>query len=302
MPHLTVIDVDRSTAWYVKAFGMNVRLRLPDHDQPAVHAELTWQDMVIMLGKSGSSGCPAQVPAVSGVTSPTSLYLYCDDVDALYQRAISAGAKSQALPTQMFWGDRICTLADPDGHVWTFATQTAELNSSKLPVTQTIEPTKPSPKHRNVTVQNLPDLRVFYDRKLGAYTPKALASFFKDFVNNVQKLHLVTSQCMLIGICQDDPRTVEDENCRYDAAVTVGDDIACPPNLKEQIIPGGDYAVVLHKGSYDQLAETWQWIGEEAFMSLGRECRDQPPFENYLNSPDDVFEDELLTEIWIPLY
>ncbi|MFG0249403.1 MAG: GyrI-like domain-containing protein [Phycisphaeraceae bacterium JB051] len=35
---------------------------------------------------------------------------------------------------------------------------------------------------------------------------------------------------------------------------------------------------------------------------MGRECRDQPPFECYLNNPDEVFPEDLLTEIWIPLY
>lgn len=299
MPHLTVADVDASASWYEKAFGMMIRLRLPQDGQPAIHVELVWHDMVIMLGKSGAPGCPAQVPAVSGVTSPTSLYLYCEDVDAIYQDALAAGAKSQAKPMQMFWGDRICTITDPDGHAWTFATKTSEPDSPK----STDEPeAKAEREHRSVTLQTMPDLRVIYDRQLGPYTPKKLEPFFKSFANMVQTLGLKTPQSMLIGICQDDPRAVADENCRYDAAVTVEDDIPCPDGLKEQIIPGGDYAVILHKGSYEQLAATWQWIGEVAFTSLGRECRDQAPFENYLNSPEDVFEDELLTEIWIPLY
>jgi AraC family transcriptional regulator len=69
----------------------------------------------------------------------------------------------------------------------------------------------------------------------------------------------------------------------------------------EQVLPGGDYAVILHKGPYDNLQDTWQWIGEIAFPNLNRECRDQPPFECYLNSPADTAPDELLTEIYIPL-
>ena len=67
-------------------------------------------------------------------------------------------------------------------------------------------------------------------------------------------------------------------------------------------MPGGDYAIIVHKGPYEGLAETWQWIGEVAFHNLGRECRDQPPFENYLNNPADTAPEDLLTEICIPLY
>jgi DNA gyrase inhibitor GyrI/uncharacterized glyoxalase superfamily protein PhnB len=301
MPHLTVRDVNIAVQWYEQVFGMCCRLRIPENEP--VHAELVWQDMVIMLAKAGEIGMP-QAPVNSGVASPVGLYLYCEDVDAMHERAVKAGARIQMQLQDMFWGDRMFTLIDLEGHVWSFATKVGEFDPTKMPSPQQIEQgqTPPPREHQSMTVRTMPDLRVFYARKIGPYSPAELGPFFKLFIKRVLQHNLFTPYCMVIGICQDDPRDTDDKDCRYDAGITVNADLPCPEGLHEQILPGGDYAVVLHKGPYDKLAETWQWIGEVAFPSIGRECRDQPPFECYLNSPEDVFPDELLTEIWIPLY
>ena len=304
MPHVTVRDVPVAVRWYEQTFGMCCRLRIPE-DEP-VHAELVWQDMVILLAKAGDIGTP-QAPVTSGVASPMGLYLYCDDVDAMHDRAVKAGATIQMDLEDRFWGDRMFTLRDPEGHVWSFATKVGEFDASKIPTPEKMQeaeeqPTATPREHQSMTIRTMPDLRVFYARKVGPCSPAELGPFFKFFLKVASKHDLFTPNCMVIGICQDDPRDTLDEQCRYDAGVTVDDQRPCPDGLQEQVLPGGDYAVVLHKGPYDKLAQTWQWIGEQAFPSIGRECRDQPPFECYLNNPDDVFPEELLTEIWIPLY
>jgi uncharacterized glyoxalase superfamily protein PhnB len=77
--------------------------------------------MVIMFGPECSAS-PSKAPATTGVPSPVSLYVYCNDVDALFARATAAGAKAEQPPQDMFWGDRFCRLQDPDGHSWYFAT------------------------------------------------------------------------------------------------------------------------------------------------------------------------------------
>ncbi|HAI12688.1 MAG TPA: hypothetical protein DCM28_13355 [Phycisphaerales bacterium] len=302
MPHLVVTDVKQAMDWYEQVFGMTCRMAIPP--QAPVHAELVWQDMVIMIGQAGGTN-PSKSPVASGVACPMGLYLYCEDVDALYKRALEHGAKSQLEPVEMFWGDRMCTVKDPQGYDWTFATKVGEFDPSKMPTPEQmhaeIEPAT-KPVHRSVTVKTLPDLRVIYDRHIGAYTPSNLGPFYKQFMSKVGQLGLMDSQSMVIGICQDDPRDTPDDQCRFDAGVTVNSDHPCPDGLQEQVMPGGDYAIIVHKGPYEGLAETWQWIGEVAFHNLGRECRDQPPFENYLNNPADTAPEDLLTEICIPLY
>lgn len=297
MPHLIVGDVVEASRWYEQAFGMTTRLVIPDNDP--VHAEMVWQDAVIMLGKAGTGSSP-QPPAISGVACPVGLYLYCDDVDAMYARAVEAGAKIKAPLEDMFWGDRMFTLKDPQGHIWTFATKVAEFDPGKMPAHEAPPPPLPR-EHQSLTVETLPDLRVLFDRHIGAYLPQNLGSFFCQFMSKVQQHDLMRPNSMVLGICQDDPRDTPEDQCRYDAGITADVHMPCPEGLMEQILPGGDYAIVLHKGPYDTLPETWQWIGEVAFPSLGRECRDQPPFERYLNSPADTPPDELLTEICIPL-
>jgi len=52
---------------------------------------------------------------------------------ALYKRATAAGAVSKSPPQEMFWGDRVCQLTDPDGHSWTFATNVGDFDPSKAP-------------------------------------------------------------------------------------------------------------------------------------------------------------------------
>ena len=58
--------------------------------------------------------------------SPVSLFVYCEDVDALCKQAQAAGATVAMPPADMFWGDRMCSLIDPDGHTWNFSTHTGK--------------------------------------------------------------------------------------------------------------------------------------------------------------------------------
>ena len=55
-------------------------------------------------------------PGRPAVGSITHIFLYVPDVDAAFDRAVKAGAKSVMAPTDMFWGDRFGSLVDPFGH------------------------------------------------------------------------------------------------------------------------------------------------------------------------------------------
>jgi uncharacterized glyoxalase superfamily protein PhnB len=134
-PYLVVKDADAALDFYQRAFGFEKRLAMPGPDGRTKHAEMTWQDALIMFGPEGTGpdGCPTRTPVTSGVASPMGLYLYCNDVDALFKRATAAGAKGDAPPQDMFWGDRICKLTDLDGYSWCFATNVADFDPSKAP-------------------------------------------------------------------------------------------------------------------------------------------------------------------------
>lgn len=132
-PCLTVRDIDRAIEFCEKAFGFTRENVIPGPNGKTAHGEVRYRDIAIMFGQEGAVGCTAKTPASSGVEPPMGLYVYVDSVDVLYQRATKAGATSVQAPQDMFWGDRICTLKDPDGYQWNFATNVAEFDASKMP-------------------------------------------------------------------------------------------------------------------------------------------------------------------------
>jgi uncharacterized glyoxalase superfamily protein PhnB len=133
-PHLTVRDADAALNFYQRAFGFEKRMAFAGADGRLKHVEVGWKEAVIMFAPQGeASGCPSRSPATSGVAAPVALYLYCDDVDALFARATAAGAKPVEPPRVMFWGDRVCTLLDLDGYPWSFATNVADFDPAKVP-------------------------------------------------------------------------------------------------------------------------------------------------------------------------
>jgi uncharacterized glyoxalase superfamily protein PhnB len=72
-----------------------------------------------MLGdENPQMGCKG--PASLG-GSPVSFYVYVENVDAAFKRAVDAGAKSTMPLAEMFWGDRTGQVEDPFGHKWMLA-------------------------------------------------------------------------------------------------------------------------------------------------------------------------------------
>jgi uncharacterized glyoxalase superfamily protein PhnB len=87
---------------------------------------MKYKDQLLMCGKQGCYGSTTKSPLTSGVECPITLYLYCEDVDKFYKEALSKGALSLAEPENMFWGDRMCRLKDPENYIWSFATHMGE--------------------------------------------------------------------------------------------------------------------------------------------------------------------------------
>jgi PhnB protein len=134
IPYLVVKDADAAIDFYQRAFGFEKRMAMPGPDGRTGHVEMVWHDTMIMFGpECASAEWPHKPPVTSGITSPITLYVYCEDVDALFTRATKAGAKGIKPHQDMFYGDRVCTLQDPDGYWWNFATNVADFDPSKAP-------------------------------------------------------------------------------------------------------------------------------------------------------------------------
>ena len=100
------------------AFGGKELMRHAEQDM-ILHAKVQIGDSVIELGESRGPSQPM----------PTAIYLYVDDVDATYERALKAGGVSMLAPTDQDYGDRNAWVKDPFENVWYIAAGKAQLRS-----------------------------------------------------------------------------------------------------------------------------------------------------------------------------
>ena len=133
-PCLTVRSVEAALAFYENAFGFARGTAIPGPDGKLQHADMTYQGQTaLMLGPEGGMGGTCKAPATSKVEPGFTLYVYCDDVDAQFRQAKAAGASVKSEPADMFWGDRMFTVHDPDGYSWSFAMNVADFDPAKVP-------------------------------------------------------------------------------------------------------------------------------------------------------------------------
>jgi AraC family transcriptional regulator len=119
------------------------------------------------------------------------------------------------------------------------------------------------------------------------------------------------STCM--GFVPDTPQGQDDRQCRYVAAVLFGHavpaqqgecivpDLPLTGSLAWQPIKPGRFAVFTHRGPYYTLHRSWQDIYRKWLPVSGQSLRDAPPMELRLNDASITLQDDLLTEIWIPV-
>jgi len=104
-----------------------------------------------------------------------------------------------------------------------------------------------------------------------------------------------------IGLCYDDPDITPAEKIRYDACITIDGDWHPEGKIGVQTIAGGLYAMTTHHGSYNKLSETYAMLCGQWAPANGYEIRSLPSLEIYLNSPEETPEEELLTDVHVPI-
>ena len=131
-PQLTLDNAAQAIDWYKKGLGAEEVSRATGPDGKILHADLKIGNSHIMLNDAMMGGKGPK--AIGG--SPASLWLYVEDCDSLFNRALAAGAQvfggTMGQMTDQFWGDRCGTVTDPHGYSWTIATHKEDLTREEM--------------------------------------------------------------------------------------------------------------------------------------------------------------------------
>jgi uncharacterized glyoxalase superfamily protein PhnB len=122
-PFLVVEGAAQLIDFLKEAFGATAEVQMAHSDGSILHAEARIGDSVIMVGQAMGNEHPPR---------PGTIYLYVDDADATYQRALRAGATSTEELADQFWGDRMGGVKDPSGTQWWIATHKEDLSPEEL--------------------------------------------------------------------------------------------------------------------------------------------------------------------------
>ena len=121
-PYLTVPDGEAMLRFLRDVFAAELRERFNSPDGSLKHAELVIGDSCIMVGQASQQFSPR----------PQTLYVYLPDVDAAFQRALDAGAKSLRPVANVGYGDRTGGFEDVAGNWWWVATRVEELSTEEI--------------------------------------------------------------------------------------------------------------------------------------------------------------------------
>ena len=121
-PYLVVEGIPKLIEFLKQAFGAQELARLAGPGGGVVHAEVKIGDSMVMMG----------TPMGAAKAQPCSLYLYVEDADAVYQRAIEAGGTSVREPSDQFYGDRTGGVIDPCGNYWGIGTHIEDVSHEEM--------------------------------------------------------------------------------------------------------------------------------------------------------------------------
>ncbi len=121
-PVLTVHGADRLIEFLKQAFGAVELERFQGPNGIIMHAEVKIGDSIIMLGEANERF----------QARPANLYVYVEDTDAIYRRALQSGANSVMEPANQFYGDRNAGVSDPTGNFWWIGTHIEDVSREEL--------------------------------------------------------------------------------------------------------------------------------------------------------------------------
>jgi len=129
-PYLVIKGAAEAIEFYKKAFGAEEVMVMPGPGGAVMHAEVKIGNTMLMLSDENPERGFLSPKTRGGATS--SVLFYTDDVDAVFKKAVAAGAKQDQPPTDMFWGDRMGNVTDPFGHAWGIATHKEDVSPDEM--------------------------------------------------------------------------------------------------------------------------------------------------------------------------
>jgi uncharacterized glyoxalase superfamily protein PhnB len=120
-PFLNMKDCHKAIELYQKAFGAEVRGRHDTPDGKVMHSELQIGDSRVMMSE-----------AMQGPPTQSSIWLYVNDADHWWKRALAAGLEVKSPIADMFWGDRWGVVADKFGNSWSIAQHKEDLSPEEM--------------------------------------------------------------------------------------------------------------------------------------------------------------------------
>ena len=129
-PYIMVTDGVSALDFYTRAFEAKEIMRMTAPDGSIMHAEIEIDGARIMIS-SGNPDIGARGPEFLGGVSGMIMY-YCEDVDAAFARVLNAGGKSICAPEAYFWGDKMGTIRDPFGQIWSLATHIRDVSEEEM--------------------------------------------------------------------------------------------------------------------------------------------------------------------------
>jgi PhnB protein len=129
-PYLIVDDAAKALDFYKKALGAKELFRMAMPNGRVGHAEIQIGDSRIMLADEFPQMGAKSAKSLGG--TPIGICLYVEDVDAWFDRAVTAGATVRYPVKDQFYGDRSGTVTDPFGLMWTIATHKEDIAPDEM--------------------------------------------------------------------------------------------------------------------------------------------------------------------------
>ena len=129
-PYLCVDGAKDAIEFYSKVLGAKERMHMPTPDGKIGHAELELGDSLIMLADEFPEMGVRGPKAVGG--TPVMIMIYVEDVDAVFDAAVAAGATALRPMEDQFYWDRTGQFEDPFGHRWSVATHVEDVPPEEM--------------------------------------------------------------------------------------------------------------------------------------------------------------------------